>query len=156
MHTHASFSHGPARIASVILRPTAGRRHCLQQTRRLQHVERWATSPPPPAGQGSRVSGGTLYRLTLRQSWAVRHHDRKPQPCRHFATVSDMTAHHSNKYGAVVVGGGPAGITVVGNLLEQDVKPILWVDDRFEAGRVNRAYRDVPRYVASMPISPRL
>ncbi|GAB7346760.1 hypothetical protein MBLNU459_g1864t1 [Dothideomycetes sp. NU459] len=51
---------------------------------------------------------------------------------------------HRSKYAAVVVGGGPAGITVVGNLLERKVNPILWVDEKFEAGRVNRAYREVP------------
>lgn len=64
---------------------------------------------------------------------------------RTLATVSDMSIHRS-KYAAVVVGGGPAGITVVGNLLERRVTPILWVDDQFQAGRVNRSYREVPRY----------
>lgn len=49
-----------------------------------------------------------------------------------------------DKYKAVVVGAGPAGITVVGNLLERKVEPILWVDDSFNGGRVNRAYREVP------------
>lgn len=48
-------------------------------------------------------------------------------------------------YEAVVVGAGPAGVTVVGNLLERKVEPILWVDDAFDGGRVNRAYREVPR-----------
>jgi hypothetical protein len=47
-------------------------------------------------------------------------------------------------YEAVVVGGGPAGITVVGNLLEQKVEPILWVDNEFNGGRINRCYREVP------------
>ncbi|KAF2083677.1 hypothetical protein K490DRAFT_51050 [Saccharata proteae CBS 121410] len=56
----------------------------------------------------------------------------------------NATASSSPTYGAVVVGGGPAGITVVGNLLEQRVKRILWVDPKFEAGRVNARYREVP------------
>lgn len=63
--------------------------------------------------------------------------------------ASDMSIHRS-KYAAVVVGGGPAGITVVGNLLEQKKTPILWVDGKFEAGRVNRSYREVPRYVVDI------
>ena len=49
------------------------------------------------------------------------------------------------KFGAVVVGAGPAGIAVVGNLLEQKKAPILWVDDLFQGGRLNRYYRKVPR-----------
>jgi len=62
---------------------------------------------------------------------------------RYLATTSDMSVHRS-KYAAVVVGGGAAGITVVGNLLERRVNPILWVDDKFEGGRINRSYREVP------------
>ncbi|KAK3697144.1 hypothetical protein LTR37_017640 [Vermiconidia calcicola] len=47
-------------------------------------------------------------------------------------------------YEAVVVGSGPAGITCVGNLLERKLAPILWVDDGFDGGRVNKQYREVP------------
>ncbi|OQO03085.1 hypothetical protein B0A48_11340 [Cryoendolithus antarcticus] len=50
----------------------------------------------------------------------------------------------SQIYEAVVVGSGPAGITVVGNLLEQKLSPILWVDKSFSGGRINYAYREVP------------
>lgn len=49
------------------------------------------------------------------------------------------------KYEAVVVGAGPAGIAVVGNLLEQGKSPIFWVDDLFQGGRLNKFYREVPR-----------
>ncbi|KAH7028626.1 pyridine nucleotide-disulfide oxidoreductase-domain-containing protein [Macrophomina phaseolina] len=53
---------------------------------------------------------------------------------------------------AVVVGGGPAGITVLGNLLEhKDKLPaqrLLWVDPHFRAGRVNARYREVPSNTA--------
>lgn len=59
---------------------------------------------------------------------------------RHATTASNAT----DSYEAVVIGGGPAGITVVGNLLEQKVEPILWVDNAFNGGRVNRCYREVP------------
>ncbi|CZT45920.1 uncharacterized protein RSE6_06277 [Rhynchosporium secalis] len=48
------------------------------------------------------------------------------------------------KYEAVVVGAGPAGIAVVGNLLEQKRGPILWVDHELKAGRLNKYYREVP------------
>lgn len=48
------------------------------------------------------------------------------------------------KYEAVVVGAGPAGIAVVGNLLEQKKEPILWVDHQFSGGRLNQYYREVP------------
>lgn len=48
------------------------------------------------------------------------------------------------KYEAVVVGAGPAGIAVVGNLLEQNKSPILWVDHELKAGRLNKYYREVP------------
>ena len=47
-------------------------------------------------------------------------------------------------YEAVVVGAGPAGVTCLGNLLERRLGPILWVDDGFDGGRVNRYYREVP------------
>lgn len=49
------------------------------------------------------------------------------------------------KYQAVVVGAGPAGIAAVGNLLEQEKGPVLWVDELFSGGRLNQYYREVPR-----------
>jgi hypothetical protein len=64
-------------------------------------------------------------------------------PVRSSRPISDMSVHRT-KYAAVVCGGGPAGITVLGNLLERKVGPVLWVDDLFEAGRVNKSYREVP------------
>lgn len=47
-------------------------------------------------------------------------------------------------YEAVVVGSGPAGITCIGNLLERQLSPVLWVDPLFDGGRINRLYREVP------------
>lgn len=49
-----------------------------------------------------------------------------------------------SSYEAVVVGAGPAGIAVVGNLLEQGKKPVLWLDDAFKSGRLYQYYREVP------------
>ena len=47
----------------------------------------------------------------------------------------------------MVVGAGPAGIAVVGNLLERQLGgKIVWIDPFFEGGRLNRRYREVPRY----------
>src|SRR5271154_1528197 len=54
--------------------------------------------------------------------------------------------HTERKYGAVVVGAGPAGLAAVGNLLELNKMPILWVDHLFQGGRLNKYYREVPRY----------
>ncbi|KAF3763599.1 hypothetical protein M406DRAFT_293206 [Cryphonectria parasitica EP155] len=48
------------------------------------------------------------------------------------------------RYEAVVVGAGAGGIGVVGNLLDLQKKPILWVDDEFDGGRLNKHYREVP------------
>ncbi|KAJ5088200.1 hypothetical protein N7456_011816 [Penicillium angulare] len=53
------------------------------------------------------------------------------------------------KCGALVVGAGPGGTAVLGGLLEQQLGKIAWVDPSFESGRVNRKYREVPRWVQS-------
>ncbi|KAI0436058.1 hypothetical protein F4803DRAFT_543502 [Xylaria telfairii] len=47
---------------------------------------------------------------------------------------------------AVVVGAGPGGITVIGNLLEHgaDQRKVVWVDPCFRGGRVGSRYREVP------------
>lgn len=50
----------------------------------------------------------------------------------------------TRKCAAVVVGAGPAGVAVVGNLLERQLGTIAWIDPSFESGRVNRKYREVP------------
>lgn len=51
------------------------------------------------------------------------------------------------KCAAVVVGAGPAGLAIIGNLLERNVGKIAWIDPCFQGGRVNRKYREVPRLV---------
>lgn len=58
---------------------------------------------------------------------------------------SGVSGRMEKKYEAVVVGAGPAGVAVVGNLLEQKKAPILWVDHVFQGGRLNKYYREVPR-----------
>ncbi|KAJ9608533.1 hypothetical protein H2200_007521 [Cladophialophora chaetospira] len=50
----------------------------------------------------------------------------------------------SQRFGAAVVGAGPAGIAVVGNLLARGVRDVLWVDPVFSAGRLHKKYREVP------------
>lgn len=51
----------------------------------------------------------------------------------------------SIQYAAVVAGAGPAGLAVVGNLLDAGVsEKILWVDPDFKGGRLNKQWREVP------------
>lgn len=71
----------------------------------------------------------------------------KTQQCtRCFSAVGTLRKEvRRPKYEAIVVGGGAAGIAVVGNLLEQNRKPILWVDHEHQGGRLNKYYREVPR-----------
>jgi hypothetical protein len=99
-----------------------------------------------------RVPGGSISRRALRgssgtlplQCWIdSTSYGSSLTPFSSSRFRSDMSVHRT-KYAAVVCGGGPAGITVLGNLLERKVGPVLWVDDLFEAGRVNKSYREVP------------
>lgn len=49
-------------------------------------------------------------------------------------------------YSAVVAGAGPAGLAVIGNLLESNPKQkILWVDPDLQGGELNKQWREVPR-----------
>jgi cation diffusion facilitator CzcD-associated flavoprotein CzcO len=73
--------------------------------------------------------------------------------CSRCFSSSNADVQPGQKYEAVVVGAGPAGIAVVGNLLEQNRKPILWVDHQFSGGRLNRFYREVPRYEHLLDLS---
>ncbi|OBT49600.1 hypothetical protein VE04_10078, partial [Pseudogymnoascus sp. 24MN13] len=58
--------------------------------------------------------------------------------------IRDAPSASEHHYGAIVVGGGPAGLATVGTLLDEDVKPILWIDHKFQGGRLNAQYREVP------------
>lgn len=79
---------------------------------------------------------------------------------RRYSIMYYSTSSSQRNCAAVVVGGGPAGITVLGNLLEQKDKlpaqRLLWADPHFRAGRVNARYREVPRSVPlqTQPAAP--
>lgn len=60
------------------------------------------------------------------------------QTFRHFASAQ------SGRYGAVVIGAGPGGLTCVSNLLDNNVKPVAMIDESFTGGRINAKYREVP------------
>ena len=68
----------------------------------------------------------------------------------HPAHILSLEVHLSvlamlDTYAAVVVGAGPAGLAVVGNLLDRRCGKILWIDRHFQGGRINSTYREVPR-----------
>ncbi|KAL1608209.1 hypothetical protein SLS60_003148 [Paraconiothyrium brasiliense] len=89
----------------------------------------------PPLSQSSAQSGQSrLYSAVTSSSTIRRVDSRNATPDSGLYDV----------YGAVVVGAGPAGITAVGNLLENRIDRILWVDHAFDGGRVNQYYREVP------------
>lgn len=58
-------------------------------------------------------------------------------------TISGLT--HKN-YSWAVLGAGPAGITAVAVLLDQNIDPsdIIWIDPEFTVGRIGKFYRNVP------------
>lgn len=62
--------------------------------------------------------------------------------------VKNETANHKNfKSGKVaIIGAGPAGITVVGLLIDLGVNPdeIIWIDPFFNVGRIGEYYENVP------------
>ncbi|ROW01832.1 hypothetical protein VPNG_07772 [Cytospora leucostoma] len=67
-------------------------------------------------------------------------------PPRQFHGSQGWTRMYSSdrRYDSVVVGAGASGIAVVGNLLELQKAPIVWVDGQFDGGRLNARYREVP------------
>ncbi|KAK4182610.1 pyridine nucleotide-disulfide oxidoreductase-domain-containing protein [Podospora australis] len=87
--------------------------------------------------------------VCLVKTAGVRHHSRLPTAAfaLHFVQrqrYSSSTV-RNDRTAAIVVGAGPAGIAVVGNLLEntKDGK-IVWIDPEFNGGRINKKYREVP------------
>ena len=53
------------------------------------------------------------------------------------------------RYDAAVLGAGPAGLAVVGTLLDAGKKSILWADPSFDSGRLS-IYGEVPSELTSM------
>jgi len=86
--------------------------------------------------------GVANFALTLR-AFAEFRYVPSTSVVRYFSQAKMLLA--DQRYEAVVVGSGPAGVAVVGNLLEQKKSPILWVDDELSGGRLNKYYREVPR-----------
>lgn len=60
-----------------------------------------------------------------------------------FVIILIMQHTESRRYDAIVIGAGPTGLAVVGNLLDQNIKKILWIDPEFNSGRLS-AYPEVP------------
>lgn len=91
-----------------------------------------------------------MHTLTLRACGLARRPYRLSTSQWHTARQANVYVafftrrHHA---GAVVVGAGPAGIAAVGTLLEnlpQDAGKIVWIDPRFDAGKIAK-YHEVPR-----------
>ena len=139
-HLYYSTPMSPTLSHAAVLATRAGPR--LQLTRPICRA--YNTAGRVPGGsiprRALRGSSGTLPLQCLKDSTS---YGRSLTPFSSSRFRSDMSVHRT-KYAAVVCGGGPAGITVLGNLLERKVGPVLWVDDLFEAGRVNKSYREVP------------
>jgi alpha-1,3/alpha-1,6-mannosyltransferase len=100
------------------------------------------TLSTPPARMASARSRSFLLAV---EAMAEHRHRAVNQRCSRRTFSSSLAAQIERKYEAVVVGAGPAGLAVVGNLLEQKKSPILWVDHVFKGGRLNTSYREVPR-----------
>ncbi|KAI1354346.1 hypothetical protein F5Y01DRAFT_273841 [Xylaria sp. FL0043] len=99
-------------------------------------------STMPPSAQ--------TFRICL--AYAARGQPRAPHALRHVnqSIYRLYSAASLPSASAVVVGAGPGGITVLGNLLEHgtelqtDQRKLVWVDPHFQGGRVNSRYREVP------------
>jgi len=48
------------------------------------------------------------------------------------------------KYPWVVIGAGPGGILSVAKLIDSGITEILWIDEKFQVGRIGQYYKNVP------------
>ncbi|KAJ8063055.1 hypothetical protein OCU04_008298 [Sclerotinia nivalis] len=101
----------------------------------------------PPIAAG-RVSTRTLFNVLKSGRSSKKMGELQTSLFNHVLQRSYSTdvADKEQRYGAVVVGAGPAGLAVVGNLLEQKKGPVLWIGDNrdFGGGRLHQIYRAVP------------
>ncbi|KAI1163062.1 hypothetical protein F5B18DRAFT_349324 [Nemania serpens] len=97
-----------------------------------------------PALQAFRIHLSCSNGYITARPHLLRYGKHSSSVCRLYSIASSPST------SAVVVGAGPGGITVVGNLLEHgaalhtDQQKLFWVDPRFQGGRVNSHYREVP------------
>jgi heterodisulfide reductase subunit A-like polyferredoxin len=59
--------------------------------------------------------------------------------------LSSPLSFRAHMHSAAIIGAGPAGLTAVANMLDNGRRNVLWIDTAFQAGRVGRSYREVPR-----------
>lgn len=151
---HVTLDHAPATAAGRFRHTTTptplGLRllSSMHGQREARHMRAFSTRAQRPASALTSAGYSNYHSNRLRASSSPLTTSLTSSPQRRrLATVSDDMSVHRSKYAAVVVGAGPAGICALGNMLERGVSPVLWVDDEFNGGRVNRAYREVPRYV---------
>lgn len=145
--------HARAAMDHTLLSIRVGRAHFLSASHEPTPA-RPASCLPACACTNEAMTVATMFRIRapVRQArrtlnFAILVQNSTIMSRRESYATAAAAASSRTPYGAVVVGGGPAGITVVGNLLEQRQQKLLWVDPAFRAGRVNAAYREVPRRV---------
>lgn len=103
-----------------------------------------------PLIAAGRVSSRTLFHVLKSGRRSIKMGELQTPLFDHVLQRSYTTDGNEKKerFAAIVVGAGPAGLAVVGNLLEQKKSPILWVSmsdlKKFGGGRLHEAYRAVP------------
>ena len=65
--------------------------------------------------------------------------------CPYIIRLASPLSPRAHMHSAAIIGAGPAGLTAVANMLDNGRRNLLWIDTEFQAGRVGRSYREVPR-----------